>query len=312
MDCSNDKKTKLACAGVGGGLGLAALAGACATGCGIAAAPLVGLFTSIGLGSVAAFLPSLRVPLLLFAAVCGAYAIRHFLLRKNLLGAAACGCVLGIGGAFLAWQMNQANDCKTASQIEAVLKQLSPQAKMIFQKGIYPIWPELGRAPTVHEVSAKLGFASDDPVRNAFGELAKLGIDGIVDSETGTIKVFWPFSSVAHGVEVTLNGMKTVHARCAIDALGMSAMFSRTARVSIQTPLDKKNLELEIEGNHIVRGDSGIVVSYSDSCDDMLFFASRDEFTRYVNATGKRYLMSYSLQEALERGIQSFGGVLKA
>jgi len=297
---------------MGGSLGLAALAGACTVGCGMAAAPLAGLLASIGLGTIASILPALRIPLVIVAALFGAFALWAFVRKKSLVGIAVCSCALGAGGAFLAWQSTQASDCKTASQIEIVLRQLSPQAKLVFQKGIYPLWPELGRAPSIHEVSLKLGFNSDEPVRAAIQELANLGIQNIVDPKTNTIRVLWPFSSLDHGVEVTLDGQKPVHARCAIDALGMSAMFGKAAQISIQSALDKKSMHLSIDGDRIVRADPGVVVSYGDSCDEMLFFASRDEFARFVKGTGKNYLMLYSLQEALVRGIQSFGGVLKA
>ena len=69
---------------------------------------------------------------------------------------------------------------------------------------------------------------------------------------------------------------------------------------------------MEIDGNQIVQADPGVVVSHSGSCDDMLFFASHDEYARYVTKTGKTYLEVYTLKEALERGIRGFGTVLQA
>jgi Alkylmercury lyase len=129
---------------------------------------------------------------------------------------------------------------------------------------------------------------------------------------TKNIRWFWPFSSIDHGVEVGLNGYKPVHARCAIDALGMSAMFGRMAKLTIKSPLDHRSIEMEIDGNRVIKGDSDIVVSHSDSCDDMLFFSSKDEYSRYVKQTGKTYLKLYTIQQALERGVQGFGEVLKA
>lgn len=311
MDQQIDKKGKIACAGAGGSMGLAALAGACATGCGFAAAPLFGLLTSLGLGGVAAFLPNLRIPLVLIALGFGIYAIRAFIRTRNVIGAAVCGCALGAGGAFLGWQMMAANDCKTASQIETVLQQLSPESKLVFQKGLYPLWPELGRAPSIAEIQKRMNMSSPEPVMHAFKELETMGFNGIFFPGTTNIKWFWPFSSLDHGVEVTLKGEKTVHARCAIDALGMSAMFGKPANVKIQSPVDKKMIEMEIDGSRVATASTNTVVSYSDSCDEMLFFASEEEFHRYVKSTGKNYLKLYSLKEALERGIQSFGGVLK-
>lgn len=307
-----ERSGKAACAGMGGSLGLAALAGACSVGCGFGAAPLFGILTSMGLGTVAAFLPTLRIPLVILALIFGAFALRTFTRRKNALGAAACGCVLGAGLAFLGWQTMRADDCKTASAIESVLKQISPQAKMVFQKGVYPLWPELGRAPTIQEIQSRVGLSSEQEVLAAFQELEKLGFRQMFFPGTQEIQWFWPFSSRDHGVDVTLAGSKTVHARCAIDALGMSSMFGRAAKVSIKSPLDGTSLELEIDGNKLVSATPGMVASDSDSCDEMLFFASKDEYERYVKKTGTKAMELRTLEQALERGVQSFGGVLKA
>jgi hypothetical protein len=311
MDVSSDKSGKLACAGAGGSLGLAALAGACTAGCGFAAAPLAAFLTSVGLGAVSAFLSTLRTPFILIAVLLGAFAMWSFVRRKKVISAAVCGCVMGAGGAFLGWQMLQVSDCKTASTIETVLLKLSPQAREVLQKGVYPLWPELGRAPTLAEVQQRLGFSTEEPVLAAFSELEKLGFHGIFYPGTKAIKWFWPFSSLDHGVEVTLEGSRPVHARCAIDALGMSAMFGKVAKVLIKSPVDGQDIEMEISNHKIIKTSPGVVVSYSESCDDMLFFASEDEFSRYVKATGKSYLKLYSLQEALDQGIRSFGRVLK-
>jgi hypothetical protein len=312
MSTTNSKNEKLACAGAGGSLGLAAIAGACTTGCSFVAAPLAGLLSSVGLGSVAAFLPSLRIPLILLAFAFGGYALLSFIRRKNAVGAALCGCLLGGGAIFLGAQALRANDCKSASTVEAVLKKLSPQAKEVFQKGVYPLWPELGRAPTIAEIQKRIGFSSEEQVLAAFHELENLGFRNVFYPGTMNIKWFWPFSSLDHGVDVTLEGMKTVHARCAIDALGMSAMFGKVAKLFVKSPLDGKLLELRIDGDRIIESPSGIVTSYSDSCDDMLFFASQGEYDRYIKKTGKTYLKLFSLKDALVRGIESFGKVLKA
>lgn len=321
MNASSNENGNIACASAGGSLGLAALAGVCSSGCGLAAAPIASLFASFlasfGLGSVTTIVPTIRIPLILLAAALGAFAIWSLVRKKQWLEASVYGVVLGIGGTFLGWQTIQANDCRSTSQVEGVLKKLSPHAKEVFQKGVYPLWPELGRAPTIAEVRDRLGIESDSLVMSAFQELEKMGFNGIFFSGTQQIKWFWPFSSLDHGVEVvlmdadTLAKTKPVHARCAIDALGMSAMFGKVAHVFIKSPLDKSGIEMAIDGDKIIKSSPGIVVSYSDSCDEMLFFASQDEYLRYVKETGKQYLKIYTLQEALERGVRSFGGVLK-
>lgn len=306
------KHEKLACAGAGGSLGLAALAGACSAGCGFVAAPLAGVLTSAGLGAVASILPTFRIPLFIAALILGLYSIRIFAKQRNAIGAAFCALILGAGSMFFVWQFFAANKCETANTVASVLSRLSPQAKVVFQKGVYPLWPELGRAPTIAEVQKRLGYRSEDLVVSAFREMENMGFKNIFYPGTKDIKWLWPFSSLDHGVEVTLDNLRPVHARCAIDALGMSEMFGKIARVTIRSPLDGRSIEMEINGNKIVKASPDMVVSYSESCDDMLFFASRDEFDRYVQQTGKTYLQLMTLEKALERGIQSFGKILKS
>lgn len=309
---TKEKNGKIACAGAAGSMGLAGLAGACSIGCGFVAAPMFGLLTSIGLGTVATILPKFQIPLYVLALGLGIYSITIFAKRKNVLGAVVTALFLGGGTVFMAWQMISAGQCSSDDSVNAVLKKLSPETKIVFQKGVYTLWPQLGRAPTFAEIQAELGFESEKPIENAFSEMQRLGYKNILYSGTKTIKWLWPLSSIDHGVEVTLSGAKPVHARCAIDALGMSAMYDKPARISVKTPLDQKVIEIEISGNQIVQSSNSVLISEGDGCDDMLFFASEDEFNRFVKSRNRKGMQLYSLEQALERGIKSFGKVLKS
>ncbi|MBI3549268.1 MAG: hypothetical protein HY078_09530 [Elusimicrobia bacterium] len=305
-----DKKGKLTCAGAGGSLGLAALAGACGTGCGALAAPLAGLLSSAGLGMLVPMLPGLRLPLFVLALALGLYSMRAFVKRKDALGSATSALILGGGSMLLLWQMFAADKCGGGTA--AMIARLAPESREVFQKGVYPLWPALGRAPTLGEVRRKLGHPNDDAILRAYAEIERTNGEDILFPGTQEIKWLWPFSSLDHGVEVTLAGARPVHARCAIDALGVSAMYGKPARVQVTTPLDGRTVALEISGRRLLKADAGVVVSFSDSCDDMLFFASREEFARYVKSSGKDYLKLLSVEEALARGIQSFGGVFSS
>ena len=79
-----------------------------------------------------------------------------------------CGCLLGAGLTFLGWQYMQANDCKPANTTAGVLARLSPVSWQVFQKGVYPLWPELGRAPTIQEIRERLGL----PTRSRFAQIS--------------------------------------------------------------------------------------------------------------------------------------------
>lgn len=309
---STDKNGKIACAGAAGSMGLAGLAGACSVGCGFVAAPLFGLLTSLGLGTVATILPKFQIPLFLIALGFGIYSFRIFAKQKNVIGSSITALVLGAGAVLMVWQMVSAGQCATDDKVSAVLSKLSPTSKVVFQKGVYALWPKLGRAPTFEEIQTELGFDSIEPVEDAFAEMAKIGYRGVLYTGTKDIKWLWPLSSIDHGVDVTLKGEMPVHARCAIDALGISAMYDKPALITLKTALDSKVVEIEISGNQIVRASQPVVISEGDGCDDMLFFANEEEFNRYVKSRNKTGMKLYSLEKALERGVQSFGSVLKS
>lgn len=308
---SKNKNGKIACIGAGGSMGLAGLAGACTVGCGFVAAPLAGLLSSIGLGAVATVLPKFQIPLYILALLLGAYSIFIFIKQKNSIGASLISLLLGAGTVLVIWQGFAAGQCGPDDTVPAVMSKLSPSTKMVFQKGVYALWPRLGRAPTFAEIQSELGFNSETPVENAFSEMSSIGYKNILYAGTKTIKWLWPFSSLDHGVEVTVEGGKPVHARCAIDALGVSAMYDKPTKIMLKTPLDQIEVALEINGNQIVHASHPVVISEGEGCDDMLFFASEDEFNRYVKTRNRHEMKLYNLEQALERGIRSFGKALK-
>jgi hypothetical protein len=307
---SIDRNIEKVCASAAGSMGLAALFGACGSACGIFVAPLAGLMTSAGLGALSSFLPRFQIPLFALAFALGTYSLVVFIKRKSLRGALSCGAILVAGSAIIGWQLISSQKSRKIDSITAALAALDPKTRAVFQKGVYELWPQLGRAPSILELQAHLGYPSADPVLHAFADLQKMGFRTVFYPGTTEIKWFWPFSSLDHGIDVTLDGGKAVHARCAIDALGMSAMFGRSARVSIRTPLDQKIIELEVNNARVTRSDPNLVVSTGDSCDEMLFFSSKDEFNRYVRA-GKKNLRLLTLQTALDHGVESFGRILK-
>jgi hypothetical protein len=314
-DCCDTNKTSgrniLSVAGAGCGFGLAALGGACVTGCSLVAGSIATFLGSIGLGAIATILPALRVPLLLGAAVLGVLALRGFIKQRDALKAAVTGMVLGSGLLFAAWQALAPKSCQDKGAMANVMHRLTPETREILRKGVYGLWPALGRAPTLTEIQQKMGFADDSKVLKAFDEIEQLGMGDAFYPGTRQIRWAWPFSNEDHGVTVVLNGSKPVHARCAIDALGMSTMFRRPAKITVVTPLDRKSLEFEIDGDRVISADPLAVVSYRpNDCDSMLFFSSMDELKRYQAKSGKQ-LVVFPLAQALKAGIGSFGGILE-
>lgn len=139
------------------------------------------------------------------------------------------------------------------------------------------------------------------------GEFAEMFIPG-----TNTIRWLWPLSMQDHGVEVTLSGEKTVFARCAVDALGMSKMFGKPSKITIRTPYWKKQIEFSMNGSSLTKFDPSVVVSRGDGCDDLLFFSSTEEFALFKEKAGRPQLKVMTLTEAVQWGLASFGSIFES
>jgi len=75
-------------------------------------------------------------------------------------------------------------------------------------QGIYTLWPELGRAPSVEELAKSLDLTPDS-IRLALEELNGHFVNGIeLEKDSHNIRFAWPFSSRDHGIKVTLEGGK--------------------------------------------------------------------------------------------------------
>ena len=290
---------------------MAVLGGTCAAACSVAGASVIAFLGSLGLGALATVLPDLRIPLLVLGAALGIHSLVGFVRRRDILRVTVVASILGAAATAIAWQVLTPNTCQVATGMSRVMARLSPESRRIVREGIYALWPKLGRAPSVDETRRTLGLATDAPILAALGELSTLSDSVIEYPGTHRIRWLWPFSSEDHGVTVVLADAQPVHARCAIDALGMSAMFGKPALITVRTPLDHRRLSFLIDGARVRRADAGVVVSYRpNDCDSMLFFSSRDELARYETLRGGARLTVFPLPEALAEGIQSFGEAL--
>jgi hypothetical protein len=307
------KKEKLALGAAGGSVALAAAAGACVTGCSVGGTFFSLFLGSIGLSAVASSLPTLRVPLVVVAVLLAIIGIRGLYRQGRRKAVALVSVASLVAVSAVTWQiLNPPAALARGAMAQGILK-MTPPTREVVQKGIYGLWPKLGRAPTSEEIQRELALPSAALVLAAFRELEELDYGDMFYPGTQKIRWLWPFSSENHGVDVVLGDGKPVHARCAIDALGMSAMFGVPAKISVTTPVDKKVLQILVSGDRFTNADQSILVSHRpNDCDSMLFFSSRDEFDRYLKVSGKDQMRAYPLQQALERGILSFGTALKS
>lgn len=296
--------------GTGGSLGLLALIGACGGTCSLLAAPLAGVLVSFGFVGLAPWLPVLRIPLLSIAIILAVLSLVriHRYERRWVSSAAAMVLIAAISASFAATSGKQ----ESIRGMALYLKTLTPETQDVVKNGIYRTWIRLGHAPSQKEVQSALGPDSGKKVERAFEELQSGGFSEIFASGTRDIRWFWPLSSQDHGVSVTLTGEKTVFARCAVDALGMSQMFGKPSTISIRTPLLDKRIEFAMNGSELTKFNSSVVVSKGNGCNDLLFFSSEDEFIRFKEKTGRTQLKMMTLKDAVAWGLASFGSILSS
>jgi hypothetical protein len=181
--------------------------------------------------------------------------------------------------------------------------------RQVLHDGLFVPWTETGRAPTPAEVARRLNVAQDEADRlldelQACGESVGGGILRVPESEL--VAVAWPLSNVPTDITVTVAGGKPAFARCAIDALGVSAMLQKRTVVEGTARDNGQRLRVVVDGERIVEAQpAGLVVVRGKGCDNMSFFSSRAaaDAWRKTNDPGSTLL---TLPEAVARGARVF------
>jgi Alkylmercury lyase len=181
--------------------------------------------------------------------------------------------------------------------------------RQVLHDGLFVPWSETGRAPTPAELARRLNVKQVEADRlldelQACGESVGGGILRVPGSEL--IAVAWPLSNVPTGITVTVAGGKPASARCAIDALGVSAMLEKRTVVEGTTRDNGQRLRVVVDGGRIVEAQpAGLVVVRGEGCDNMSFFSSRaaGETWQRANAGPSTLL---TLPEAVARGARVF------
>jgi hypothetical protein len=175
--------------------------------------------------------------------------------------------------------------------------------------GLFVPWTETGRAPTPDEFARRLNIPQQEADRlleelQACGESVGGGILRVPGSEL--VAVAWPLSNVPTGITVTVAGGKRAFARCAIDALGVSAMLEKRTVVEGTARDNGHALRVVVDGARIVEANPAeLVVVRGNGCDNMSFFSSRaaGDAWRKANDPGSTLL---TLPEAVARGARIF------
>lgn len=183
------------------------------------------------------------------------------------------------------------------------------------------LYAERGRAPDIEDLAKRLG--SDAGALRPILESLKRRDVIVLDAE-GRIVGAYPFRDRETGHRVTLDG-RTLNAMCAIDALGVGAMYGCDVQIQSTCRFCRASIEIATadEGRSVatLRPASAIVWSgmrYQDGCAadslcTLIAFFCRDahlESWRAAHASAARGF-ELSIEEALQAGRAIFGPVLR-
>lgn len=190
----------------------------------------------------------------------------------------------------------------------------------IVWRTVLRLYAQRGRPPELNDIVAETGIAADEVA----GLLHVLRSHDLIDIDLHSEDIWlaYPFTQAATGHCVEFNGL-TLHALCAIDALGVAAMYN--ADVSISSPCRQCSSTIRVRtaaaGTALDSvAPKGAVVWYdfaydgsasASCCPEIAFFCSDDHLQQWLRGRkARREGMRLTMDEALEVGRAIFGPVL--
>lgn len=187
----------------------------------------------------------------------------------------------------------------------------------VLKQGVYGLWPELGRAPRAHEIAKALGMNELDVVR-ALDALTSDDLPcGHIERahESDRIVFAWPLSNVPTEYIVKIQGKQPVYGRCAIDALGVSAMYGKPVEIEATSVGSGTPIRIGVNGDRIEHAEPADAVVWvreqKCSCDEMVLFANKAELEDWRRRLGKPEGHTLSLADATMYGVRTFGERLR-
>lgn len=211
-----------------------------------------------------------------------------------------------------------------AALIDTVARRLA-QAKL---SGVedrarrYILWhfADTGRAPRPPELQRELQLASRE---DAAAILARLHAADLLvyDAASARITAAYPFSSKPTGHQVEIAG-RTLHALCAIDALGIPFMLGASGVIRSECFWCHAVVEVDVADGEIrTHRPAGLVAWYpeKDSCGCVAtsrcvlinFFCTADHLAAWRRANPGEQGTALTLEEAVEAGRTIFENLLR-
>lgn len=184
------------------------------------------------------------------------------------------------------------------------------------------LYADFGRAPQTADIADMIGLSADT-VSALLGELEARDLIGL-DCEFGQVRLAYPFTQAKTEHQVELKG-RTLHALCAIDALGVGAMYGADAVIRSRCRQCGRAVRVGTTeaGRALASIDpSGSVVWYdfaydgsaaTSCCPSIVFFCSDSHLELWqLGQPSGRAGVRLAMDEALEVGRAIFGPVLVA
>ena len=186
----------------------------------------------------------------------------------------------------------------------------------------YILWhfADTGRAPRLFELQRELQLPSQE---DAAAILARLHAADLIvyDTAMARITAAYPFSAkpTGHRVEV---GDRTLHALCAIDAVGIPFMLGASGVIRSECSWCHVAVEVDVaDGETRTHRPAGLVAWYpeKDSCGCVAtsrcvlinFFCSADHLAAWRQANPGEQGTALTLEEAVEAGRTIFENLLR-
>lgn len=207
------------------------------------------------------------------------------------------------------------------------IKLLSPSEKMVY-KGIF-LKLSVGNKVTGTDLillGERLRIDIEDPLKH-LSELDLVQIDKL----SGNVTVAYPFSGVPTHHIVRLKGKNPAFAMCAIDALGVSAMFEEETEITSQCLHCGEKIHINVKNDVPVSNPKNIVInigrmknvdnccseesisSFDTSfCPMVQFFCSHEHLNQYTNERSINEGVKLSLPKAYAVASDIFGPLMKS
>ncbi|MFI7676388.1 alkylmercury lyase family protein [Actinophytocola sp. NPDC049390] len=195
---------------------------------------------------------------------------------------------------------------------------LTPPARQL-HRWVLTVFIDTGHAPPRADLERMARDHGVDPAA-ALSELTTR--DVLAVDEQGEIRAAYPFSPTPTRHRVTWDGGTGVHAMCAIDALGISAMLSVPVTVTSTEPDTNHEVTVQVDHNTARWHPTTAVVfagttagaccpSVDRTCGHINFYttadAAHDWATRHPEVTG----VVLDQAQALTCGIAEFGALIR-